>query len=167
MISARFRYLVPLLATLLAQGCQRESEGFALPGGDAESGKRVFVEIRCNDCHSVSDIEYSESEVPVEYMGKQTVGKIHVKLGGGHTNVPASDIKGRRSESNRRFQHPVDAPPQDALMRPGHTDVALERGPAREDLLISGHHMGVGAQHGQRRSGVLRPLLLRPDACPG
>ncbi len=82
MISARFRYLVPLLATLLAQGCQRESEGFALPEGDAESGKRVFVEIRCNDCHSVSDIEYSESEVPVEYMGKQTVGKIHVKLGG-------------------------------------------------------------------------------------
>ena len=82
MISPRFRYLVPLLATLLAQGCQRESEGFALPEGDAESGKRVFVEIRCNDCHSVSDIEYSESEVPVEYMGKQTVGKIHVKLGG-------------------------------------------------------------------------------------
>ena len=82
MIGARFRYLVPLLAAFLAQGCQRESAGFNLPAGDPELGKRVFVDIRCNDCHSVADIEYSESDVPVEYMGKQTVGKIHVVLGG-------------------------------------------------------------------------------------
>lgn len=63
-------------------GCTKESTGFALPQGDVAAGKRVFVELRCNDCHSISDIEYAESEVPVEYMGKKTTGKIHVVLGG-------------------------------------------------------------------------------------
>lgn len=63
-------------------GCTKESTGFALPQGDIAAGKRVFVELRCNDCHSISDIEYAESEVPVEYMGKKTKGTIHVVLGG-------------------------------------------------------------------------------------
>lgn len=72
-----------LIAGLLGMaGCTKESTGFSLPQGDVSAGKRVFVELRCNDCHSISDIEYAESEVPVEYWGKETTGKIHVVLGG-------------------------------------------------------------------------------------
>ena len=71
-----------LVVLMALQGCQKESVGFALPPGDAAAGKQVFVALRCNDCHSIADIEYAESEVPVEYMGKKTTGKIHVVLGG-------------------------------------------------------------------------------------
>jgi sulfur-oxidizing protein SoxX len=71
-----------MLATVMLQGCQPESAGLALPEGDAEAGKQVFVDLHCNGCHSIGDVEYAESDVPVMYMGKRTTGKIHVVLAG-------------------------------------------------------------------------------------
>jgi len=44
-------------------GCTKESTGFALPQGDVAAGKRVFVELRCNDCHSISDISMGTGEI--------------------------------------------------------------------------------------------------------
>ncbi len=79
---AWFRQSFVLLTAGLLQGCQLESMGLELPEGDPAAGKRVFVERRCNDCHTVADIEYAESTVPVMYMGKRTTGKINVVLGG-------------------------------------------------------------------------------------
>ena len=77
-----FRQSLVLLVAALAQGCQLESMGLKLPEGDAAAGKQVFVDRHCNDCHTVADVEYAESSVPVMYMGKRTTGKINVVLGG-------------------------------------------------------------------------------------
>jgi hypothetical protein len=38
-------------------GCTPEGRGFKLPDGDIASGKATFVDLACNDCHSVADIE--------------------------------------------------------------------------------------------------------------
>jgi hypothetical protein len=73
--------LAVLMAALL-QGCQLESSGLSLPEGNPDAGKQVFVDLHCNGCHSISDVEYAQSDVPVMYMGKRTTGKIHVVLGG-------------------------------------------------------------------------------------
>ena len=49
-----------LLASIVGlQGCTQESDGFALPEGSVASGKQTFVELGCNGCHSVADIEYT------------------------------------------------------------------------------------------------------------
>jgi len=63
-------------------GCSGEDTEFALPAGDAEAGRRVFVDFRCNDCHTIADIEYSGLEVAVQRMGQPAMGKVLVKLGG-------------------------------------------------------------------------------------
>ena len=77
-----FRQSLVLLVAALAQGCQLELMGLKLLEGDAAAGKQVFVDRHCNDCHTVADVEYAESSVPVMYMGKRTTGKINVVLGG-------------------------------------------------------------------------------------
>ena len=49
----------------------------------------------------------------------------------------------------RRFQHAVDAPAEDALVRAGHAHVALKGGAAGQDLLVGRGHVGMRAQHGR------------------
>ena len=78
----QFRCMLAFATIGLLPACQLESSGFELPAGNAEAGKRVFVDLQCNGCHSVSDIDYAQSDVPVVYMGKRTTGKIHVEIGG-------------------------------------------------------------------------------------
>lgn len=58
---------------LILLGCSGESKGFVLPEGDAEEGKSTFVLMSCNQCHSVSD---------VEWIGASVNNTIHVPLGG-------------------------------------------------------------------------------------
>lgn len=42
------------LASALLSACdQTQAIGFSLPPGDAEAGRAVFLEMACNDCHSV------------------------------------------------------------------------------------------------------------------
>ena len=76
-------FLVALMGTVLA-GCLRENTEFALPKGNVEeeTGKQAFIEFRCNDCHSIADIEHTGVEVAVQSMGKATTGRVLVKLGG-------------------------------------------------------------------------------------
>jgi sulfur-oxidizing protein SoxX len=40
-----------------AGGCAPEGRGFKLPPGDVAAGKKAFVELACNDCHSVAEIK--------------------------------------------------------------------------------------------------------------
>jgi mono/diheme cytochrome c family protein len=63
-------------------GCTPEGRGFKLPDGDIASGKATFVDLACNDCHSVADIEQaagSDSGLnirlgqPVEVEGKSAM----------------------------------------------------------------------------------------------
>ncbi len=64
------------LATLLVSAC--ETREFVLPPGDVEQGKAAFVDLGCNNCHSVTD---QMEHAPFED------GDIHVELGGTVTRV--------------------------------------------------------------------------------
>lgn len=48
--------LIASLVLPFAQACQQQSEGFALPPGDADRGKAAFVELSCNACHRIDDV---------------------------------------------------------------------------------------------------------------
>lgn len=77
-----WRLLIVVTIGAAFAGCQRENSEFALPRGNAEAGKQAFVDFRCNDCHSIADIEHTGVEVAVQHMGKPSTGRILVKLGG-------------------------------------------------------------------------------------
>ena len=68
---------VTLLA--LAAGCDSEKtmseHGFRLPDGDAESGRRIFVYMQCNQCHTIRGEEmprFADYEPYVELGGPVT-----------------------------------------------------------------------------------------------
>jgi len=42
--------------------CQNQSKGFVLPEGNAEVGKQTFVDLNCNRCHTIDDIQWSGSK---------------------------------------------------------------------------------------------------------
>ena len=74
-VSARLRYgarcSLLLTGVLTAAAC--ENREFVLPKGSVDAGKSVFVELKCNSCHSVQgQIQHA----PLEE------GAIHVQLGG-------------------------------------------------------------------------------------
>jgi len=75
-------FLTPLfILFLLLAACDRgpnSGRGFSLPEGNADMGRTTFVELECNSCHSVGDIErIAVSEAP----------DIHIKLGGQTTVI--------------------------------------------------------------------------------
>ncbi|NNF35227.1 MAG: c-type cytochrome [Saprospiraceae bacterium] len=39
-------------------GCNQEGKGFALPEGNVDNGKLLFSTLRCNECHSTSEIKW-------------------------------------------------------------------------------------------------------------
>ncbi len=51
--------------------CNPQATGFVLPDGDIEAGKAAFVELACNECHSINEIDWTGTAEGVE-----------VKLGG-------------------------------------------------------------------------------------
>lgn len=62
----------------IATACQNQSRGFVLPEGDVEQGKQAFVDLQCNDCHSIADIEWK---------GDEKNGGPHLRLGGQVTSL--------------------------------------------------------------------------------
>jgi len=42
---------------LFTGGCTPEGRGFKLPQGEVDAGKAAFVELACNECHTVADID--------------------------------------------------------------------------------------------------------------
>ena len=54
-------FLIPLfILFLLLASCQfgpNSGRGFSLPEGNIDKGRTTFVELECNACHSVGDIE--------------------------------------------------------------------------------------------------------------
>ena len=43
---------------LLISSCNEQARGFALPEGDIEKGKVTYKKLACNECHSISNIEW-------------------------------------------------------------------------------------------------------------
>ncbi len=65
-----------LLFVLLAAGCVQQSRGFVLPEGDIAQGKLLFETLSCNQCHTISDIQWAGTE-----------GNPHIQLGGEVTTI--------------------------------------------------------------------------------
>lgn len=45
--------LFAIITALAAGGCDRDTQGFALPEGDAERGRAEFVSLDCGNCHTI------------------------------------------------------------------------------------------------------------------
>lgn len=71
-ISLFFLSILFIAVLVMINSCNNEGRGFALPVGDPEDGRRLFLEHACDHCHSVSDIEWKGD-------GSKDV---HVALGG-------------------------------------------------------------------------------------
>ena len=82
------RHPIALLALIaLLQGCAPDAlhsaAAFRLPTGDAEAGRRDFVELRCYVCHEVPGIDAKFEGTPaahVELGGKVTRVKSYAEL---------------------------------------------------------------------------------------
>lgn len=51
-----------LCGGLLISSCNEQARGFALPEGDIEKGKMTYKRLACNECHSISNIEWKGGE---------------------------------------------------------------------------------------------------------
>ena len=47
-----------LCGGVLISSCNEQARGFALPAGDIEEGKATYKKLACNECHSISEIEW-------------------------------------------------------------------------------------------------------------
>lgn len=66
-----------LFGLVSAAGCAPEGRGFKLPPGDVDAGKAAFVELACNECHTVADIG----------IRADAEGTYELKLGGSVSRV--------------------------------------------------------------------------------
>ena len=81
-------FLNPLIILLfLLASCDfgpNSGRGFSLPEGDVEKGRATFVELGCNTCHSVGDIEHvarvEEPDINIRLGGKVSVVKTYGDL---------------------------------------------------------------------------------------
>jgi hypothetical protein len=55
-------WALPFVLLAALTSCQPQSQGFVLPKGDVEEGKKVFMELNCNNCHFTDEIVWSGSE---------------------------------------------------------------------------------------------------------
>ena len=103
---------------IMLSGCDwgpKSGRGFVLPDGDIDRGQAVFVELECNACHSVGNVE--------QLTAVQTENSISVKLGGKVVSIqtygqlvtsivnPSHRLKGRYSG------RPVSTADGESLMR--------------------------------------------------
>ncbi|MGB5325658.1 MAG: hypothetical protein WBN40_09580, partial [Pseudomonadales bacterium] len=57
----RWQLFAPLILVLLSCGkIESDGSGFSLPEGNAQQGRRDFVSLQCNSCHSLPDLARRE-----------------------------------------------------------------------------------------------------------
>ena len=73
---------IALIFFFVFTGCVSEGSGFALPDGDAAAGKIDFVQLNCNACHSIADIEWlgNEENLKLPLGGKVPTIKTYGEL---------------------------------------------------------------------------------------
>ena len=81
-------FLIPLfILFFLLASCDfgpNSGRGFSLPEGNVDKGRTTFVELECNTCHSVGDIEHiaghEGQDINVALGGQTTVVKTYGDL---------------------------------------------------------------------------------------
>ena len=100
-------FLTPLfLLILLIAACDsgpNTGRGFSLPEGNIDKGRATFVELECNTCHSIGDIERiaesTDPDINIKLGGQTTVIKTYGDLVTSVIN-PSHKIYRRYSEQN-------------------------------------------------------------------
>jgi hypothetical protein len=76
-----------MVLVMLLQGCAPETvtsaAAFRLPNGDAEAGRKTFVEMRCYVCHEVKGVDARFEGTPAAHVvlgGKVTRVKTYAEL---------------------------------------------------------------------------------------
>ena len=101
-------FLIPLfILFFLLASCNHgpnSGRGFSLPEGSVDKGHAAFVELECNTCHSVGDIEHvaghEDPDINVALGGQVTVIKTYGDL---MTSVINPSHKISRSHTNQNF----------------------------------------------------------------
>jgi mono/diheme cytochrome c family protein len=81
-------FLIPLFGLFFVlASCNygpNSGRGFSLPEGNADKGRATFVELECNACHSVGDIERvagrEDPDINIELGGQVTAVKTYGDL---------------------------------------------------------------------------------------
>ena len=77
-----FPSLIIALILVCVAACVPEGRGFRLPEGSVEAGKVAFVQLSCNDCHSIAGIPLkgNDENLNVNLGGKVTTIKTYGEL---------------------------------------------------------------------------------------
>ena len=75
-------FFILLCGGLLLSNCNEQARGFAFPDGNLEDGKATFERLACNECHSVSGVEWkgSSDDLKVHLGGSVTTLKTYGEL---------------------------------------------------------------------------------------
>ncbi len=76
-----FKYLFIFITVVFLIGCQQKNnmnQKFSLPEGNMKAGKKVFVDLQCNACHSLPAVKQSPSS---------SGNSITIALGGETRNI--------------------------------------------------------------------------------
>lgn len=80
-MNARIVLAILAVAALSTAGCApnpKSGRGFVMPSGNADRGKAAFIQLKCNDCHTIDRIDLP---------APATAPKMNVVLGGEVTRV--------------------------------------------------------------------------------
>jgi len=108
--------LFSILCAVLLSACDtgpKSSMGFRLPDGDAEKGLELFVDLQCNSCHRIPDME-------IPPPTKQ--GPVTVMLGGPVARVQTygqlvSSVINPSHKISRRYDEEEVSQEDESLMR--------------------------------------------------
>ena len=77
-----FMIFILLCGSLLLSNCNEQARGFAFPEGNIEEGKATFERLACNECHTVSGVEWkgSDDNLKVHLGGAVTTLKSYGEL---------------------------------------------------------------------------------------
>ena len=67
---------------LLITSCKEQARGFALPEGNVENGKVTYTRLGCNECHSISEIEWKggNDSLKIKLGGEVSIQKSYAEL---------------------------------------------------------------------------------------
>ena len=108
--------LVAVLCLLMLAACDtgpKSAVGFRLPDGNPEAGQQLFVELQCNSCHTIVDMEVPPPAEP---------GPVEIMLGGPVARVKTygqlvSSVINPSHKISRRYDKDQVSQEGESLMR--------------------------------------------------
>lgn len=84
----------------------------------------------------------------LETLDRRRLAGLRVDVDDGpvQADIVLGDIEQRWSKGNGRFENAIDTSSDDALVWPGHADVAHERGASGKDLFVRGRYVRMGTK---------------------